>query len=64
MDKGNLLNRVKELRREIAEIAEHNRQYLEKNRHSPNERAEHEAWTERIQEIRAELFALLERTAA
>jgi hypothetical protein len=35
MDNGNLLNRMKELRREIAEIAEHNRQYLEKNRHSP-----------------------------
>ena len=64
MDNGNLSSRVKALRREIAEISEHNRQYLEKNRHSPNEQAEHEAWKERIQEIRAELFALLERTAA
>jgi hypothetical protein len=61
---GNLSNRVKELRREIAEIAEHNRRYLEKNRHSPNEQAEHEARKERVREIRAELFGLLERTAA
>ena len=64
MDDRNPSNRVKALRREIAEIAEHNRQYVEKNRHSPNEQAEHEVWKDRIQEIRAELFALLEHRAA
>ena len=64
MDDRNPSNRVKALRREIAEIAEHNRQYVEKNDHSPNERAEHEVWKDRIQEIRAELFALLEHRAA
>ena len=64
MDKTHLSNRVKALQHEIAEIAEHNRQYFEKKRHSPNEQAQHQAWTERIYEIRAELYALMERTAA
>jgi hypothetical protein len=59
-----LSNRVKALRREIAQIAERNRQYFEKTRHSPNEQAEHEAWKERVYEIRDELFALLNSSEA
>lgn len=61
---ASLSNRVKALRREIAQIAERNRQYFEKSRHSPNERAEYESWKERVYEIRAELFALLASSEA
>jgi hypothetical protein len=32
--------------------------------HSPNERAEHKVWVQRVNEIRAELYTLMERTAA
>ena len=52
------------LQRELLEIAKHNRDYFAKEKHSPNERAEHEAWKERVYEIRAELYAMTERTAA
>jgi hypothetical protein len=59
-----LSNRVKALQRELAEIAEHNRQYFSKRNHSANERAQHEVWIARVYEIRAELRGLMERTAA
>jgi hypothetical protein len=58
----NTLLRVKALQCELAEIVERNRQYLEKKRHSPNERADHEAWRERVYEIRSELFAVMEKS--
>ena len=64
MDHVYLLSRVNALQRELLEIAEHNLQYLNKNHHSANERAEHTAWMERVYEIRAELYSLMERTAA
>jgi hypothetical protein len=64
MDYEYLSDRVKALQREIAEIAEHNRQYFAKRNHSPNERAQHEVWIQRVYEIRAELRSLMERTAA
>ena len=59
-----LSNRVKALQRELAEIAEHNRQYFRKRNRSANERAQHEVWIERVYAIRAELRELMERTAA
>ena len=58
-----LSNRVKDLQSELAEIAEHNRQYFAKRNHCANERAQHKVWIERVYEIRAELRALLERAA-
>jgi hypothetical protein len=64
MDYEYLSNRVKALQRELAEIAEHNRQYFRKRYHSANDRAQHEVWIERVCEIRAESRALMERTAA
>jgi hypothetical protein len=64
MDKAYVLGRVNTLQRELLQIAEHNRDYFTKETHSANERAQHEAWRERVYEIRAELFALMERTAA
>jgi len=59
-----LSNRVKALQRELAEIAEHNRQYFSKRNHAANERAQHEVWIARVYEIRAELRGLMERSAA
>ena len=64
MDKEYVLSRVNNLQRELLQIAEHNRDYFGNENHSPNERAEHKVWTERVYEIRAELFALIERAAA
>ena len=64
MDYEHLSNRVKALQRELAEIAEHNRQYFRKRNRSANERAQHEVWIERVYAIRAELRGLMERTAA
>jgi hypothetical protein len=59
-----LSGRVKALQRELSEIAEHNREYFTKRHHSPKEKAQHEELWERVYEIRAELYTLLERTAA
>ena len=59
-----LSNRVKDLQRELTEIAEHNRRYFAKRSHSANERAQHKVWIDRVYEIRAELRALMERAAA
>ena len=52
------------LQNELLQIAEQYRRYFTNENHSPNERAEHEAWKERVYEIRAELYAMTERTAA
>jgi hypothetical protein len=41
-----LSKRVKALRRELADIAEHNRHY--KRNHSANERAQHKVWIVRV----------------
>lgn len=64
MDYEHLSNRVKALQRELAEIAEHNRQYFSKRNHSASDRAQHEVWIERTNEILAELRTLMERTPA
>jgi len=64
MDKAFVRSRVNTLQRELLQIAEHYREYFTKENHSLNERAQHEGWRERVYEIRAELFALMERTAA
>jgi len=64
MDHSYLSERVKALQRELAEIAEHNRQYFAKKRHTPRAMAQHRELRERVYQIRAELYALMERTAA
>ena len=64
MDHASLSSRAKALQRELAEIAEHNHQYFAKKKHSPTDRAHHQELRERLYQIRAELYALLERTAA
>ena len=63
MDNAYLLSRVNILQRELLQIAEHYRRYFIKENHSSNERAQHEAWKERVYQIRAELYALMEQTA-
>ena len=64
MDHAYLLSRVNALQRELLEIAEHNRQYFATKYHSPRDRAKHQELRERVYQIRAELYALMERTAA
>ena len=64
MDHAYLSNRVKALRRELVEIADHNRQYFAEKYHSPKDRAKHVELRERVYQIRTELYALMERTAA
>jgi hypothetical protein len=63
LDHAYVSERVKALQRELAEIAEHNRQYFTTKTHSPTDRAQHQELRERVYQIRAELYALLERTA-
>jgi hypothetical protein len=64
MDYEHLTNRVKALQRELADIAQHNRHYFTKQYHSAKERAQHQELRERVYQIRAELYALIENTAA
>ena len=64
MDHAYLSSRVKALQQEIADIAERNRQYFAKRGHSPTAKAQHKELRERLYQIRAELYALMERTAA
>jgi hypothetical protein len=59
-----LSSRVKALQFELAEVAEHNRQYFAKKRHSQKDKAQHRELRERVYQIRAELYALMEQTAA
>ena len=64
MDHAYLSERVKALQRELAEIATHNRHYFAKSHYSPTDKAQHQELRERVYQIRAELFALMEKTAA
>jgi hypothetical protein len=64
MDIAYVLSRVNTLQRELLQIAEHYRQYFSKENHSPSERAQREEWRDRVYEIRTELVALMEGTAA
>jgi len=64
MDHAHLSSRVKVLQRELAKIAEHNRQYFAKKSHSSTDKAQHKKLRERVYQIRAELYALMEQTAA
>jgi hypothetical protein len=64
MDYEYLTNRVKALQRELADIAEHNRQYFATRSHTPTDKARHQELWERVYQIRGELYALVEKTAA
>jgi hypothetical protein len=64
MDRAYLFNRVKALQREIAEIARHNRQYFGRKHHSSKDQAQYQEMRQRIYQIRAELYALIEGTTA
>jgi succinate dehydrogenase/fumarate reductase flavoprotein subunit len=64
MDHAYLSEQVKALQRELAEIAEHNRQYFATKSHSPRDRAKHQELRERVYQIRTELYALMEQAAA
>ena len=64
MGNAYLFNRIKALQREIAEIAQHNRRYFARKRHTLVDKAKHQNMRQRIYEIRAELYALIEETAA
>jgi hypothetical protein len=59
-----LSDRVKTLQRELVEIAAHNRQYFTRKRHSSTAKAQHQELRERVYQIRAELYALMELPAA
>ena len=59
MDHADILNRLKILGGELAEIADHNRQYFAQKNHRPQEKAQHQELRERVRQIRAELYALL-----
>jgi hypothetical protein len=64
MEHAYLSERVKALQHELVEIAEHNRQYFAHRSHTPTAKAQYKEWRERVYQIRAELYALMERTAA
>ena len=64
MDYAEIMSLIEALRRELAKIADHNRQYFTKKNHPPQDRAQHQNFQERVRQIRAELYTLKERTAA
>jgi hypothetical protein len=64
MDYAHLSERVKALQLELAEIAEHNRQYFAKEIHTPQEKAQHQNLRERLYQIRAELYTLVKKRVA
>jgi len=64
MDYNYLSYRVKALQLELAEIADHNRQYFARKSHSSTAKAQHRELRERVYQIRAELRTLMERMAA
>ena len=64
MDNAYLLSRVNILQRELLQISEHHREYFTKENHSADERAQHEEQIERVNKIREELLAVVEKTAA
>jgi hypothetical protein len=63
MDRRYLFDRIKALQRELSEIAQHNRKYFTRKHHSPMDKSQHQQLRERVYQIRAELYALIERTA-
>jgi len=64
MDYADIKNRTERLRQERAEIGVQNRQYFSRKNHSHDERAQHRQLQDDVLRIRAELYALLERTKA
>jgi succinate dehydrogenase/fumarate reductase flavoprotein subunit len=62
MDYSYLSERVKALQQELAQIAEHNRQYFAKRKHTPQDRAHHQELRERVYKIRADLYGLIEKS--
>ena len=64
MEHADLSSQLKALQRELLQIAEHNRQYFVRKQHTLTERAQHREMRERVHKIRAELYSLIERTAA
>jgi septum formation topological specificity factor MinE len=64
MDSAYLVSRVNNLQRELLQISEHYREYFTKENHSADERAQHEEQVERVNKIREELLAVVEKRAA
>jgi hypothetical protein len=64
MDSAYVLSRVNNLQHELLQISEHYREYFTKENHSADERAQHEEQVARVNEIREELLAVVEKTAA
>jgi hypothetical protein len=64
MDNAYILSRVNTLQSELLQISEHYGEYFTKENHSANERAQHEEQVERVNRIREELLAVVEKTAA
>jgi len=64
MDYSDIKGRIEILRGELAEVADQNRKYLSRKSHSREEQAQHRQLQDRVRVIRAELYALLERTKA
>jgi hypothetical protein len=58
MEKWQISSRVEEIRREILQIREANRNYKAKTTHTVSEIAKHEERQRRLQEIMAELTVL------
>ena len=64
MDHRYLSGRVKALQNELVEIAEHNHKYFATKDHSAVQKFHHQELRKRVYQIRAELYSLIERTAA
>jgi hypothetical protein len=64
MDSAYVVSRVNNFQRELLQISEHYREYFTKETHSADERAQHEEQVERVNKIREELVAVVEKTAA
>ena len=64
MDYADIKNRTERLRQELTAIAEQNRRYFSRKNHSHEERAQHLEMQDQVRRIRAELYALLQRTKA
>jgi hypothetical protein len=64
MKYADIKSRVESLRRELAEIAEHNRRYFSRKNHSAEERAQHRQLQDRVRQIRGELYFFLEQAKA
>jgi hypothetical protein len=64
MDKWQITSRVEEIRREIVQIREANRNYKTNSPHTMSEIAKHEERQRRLQEIMVELNILSGRPTA